>query len=187
MCNKIFRRTVFENVRLVENVIYEDTYIMHRIFDKAERIVFCNESFYFYRRNQEGISHNRIINPQFMDFVRACRDQYIFVKTKDAIIQDLALNKYMKAIILMATKLIYKDQIAEFKVAYQELVEHIRENQEAINESQLISISNKKKLKYLSLGLLSWKWCTFICGTYNKLSNHPRLQSYWKKVFHYCE
>ena len=68
MPNKIFKRCIFDTVTLVENVIYEDVYIMHVIFSKAKKVLFIKENFYLYRINNQGICHNKQINPRFMDF-----------------------------------------------------------------------------------------------------------------------
>ena len=52
--NKLYRRTLFENVRFHEGRFYEDTAMMHEIFEKANRVVKNPSKLYFYYQNKKG-------------------------------------------------------------------------------------------------------------------------------------
>lgn len=47
--NKLFRRELFDSIRFPVGKLYEDIYVMHRLFDRAERIVVAWEPKYYYR------------------------------------------------------------------------------------------------------------------------------------------
>jgi glycosyltransferase involved in cell wall biosynthesis len=63
-CNKVYKRSVWEELRYPVGVLHEDEYIIHHLFDKADLIAFSSLPLYFYRQRDTSItkeiSHKRI-------------------------------------------------------------------------------------------------------------------------------
>lgn len=76
-CNKVYRRTLFDNVRFPKGKLCEDFYVMPRIFDLANRIVLLPNPFYHYRQRSGSITKGTSFN---MDFINAAEDQLAFLE-----------------------------------------------------------------------------------------------------------
>lgn len=56
-CNKMFRKELFENIMFPIGKTYEDSYIMHNIFLKANTITHINIPLYYYCLRNDSICH----------------------------------------------------------------------------------------------------------------------------------
>lgn len=52
--NKLYQKDLFGQVKFESNRYYEDTALMHVLFDKAQRIVWSDKKLYFYYQNPKG-------------------------------------------------------------------------------------------------------------------------------------
>lgn len=53
-CDKLYRITLFDNIRFPENKFYEDNYIALEILLKAKVIIASNDKYYHYRQNSSS-------------------------------------------------------------------------------------------------------------------------------------
>lgn len=53
--NKLYRREIFDDIRYPEGKIYEDNYIIHRVYDAADKVVFYDKTLYFYNERNDSI------------------------------------------------------------------------------------------------------------------------------------
>ncbi len=67
--NKLYKATLFVDVRYPEGMIYEDTAISYLIAEKAEKIVVCMESKYYYNQRYTSIANGVSFNPSKYDFI----------------------------------------------------------------------------------------------------------------------
>ncbi len=56
--NKLYRKKLFAGIRFPQGMCYEDAYVMHQLFERAERIVFINRKLYYYRNRKNSIMHS---------------------------------------------------------------------------------------------------------------------------------
>ena len=123
VCNKLFRRELFSDVRFAEGHVYEDAYPCFKLFDKAERVVLIDESLYNYRRRPDSITALVSMN-NINDCLLAhnCVSDLIRQKWIDIIPESLYLKKHQKIVtflILSYIKLIKsgtKDNALERKL-----------------------------------------------------------------------
>lgn len=67
-CGKLFRKSLFNEIRFPKGLIFEDFYTVPRLFDKANRIVHINEPLYFYRQeNDSSITHSQF-SPKRLEY-----------------------------------------------------------------------------------------------------------------------
>lgn len=57
VCNKLFRRVLFEKQQFPVGKLYEDEFVTYRIIDRCSHVYFTAETSYYYRVNQQGITH----------------------------------------------------------------------------------------------------------------------------------
>ena len=56
VCNKMFRRELWTDIRFPDGHVYEDAVAEFKLFDKAERVVMLDEALYNYRRRPDSIT-----------------------------------------------------------------------------------------------------------------------------------
>ncbi len=55
---KIYRRELFDGVRFVEGLYYEDLEIIFRIYERAAKLSFSDAELYFYRQHSQSFIHS---------------------------------------------------------------------------------------------------------------------------------
>lgn len=73
--DKLYKKEVFEHIRFPEGRYYEDIFIMHNIFNLAEKIVFTDEIKYYYLQRENSIVASKNIHP-LLDMMKACEIRY---------------------------------------------------------------------------------------------------------------
>lgn len=75
--NKLYRKKIFKDLRYEEGRIYEDEFIIHKIFNKIKSIVYVHSRYYYYY-----IRDNSIVNSKFniknLDATYALKDRADF-------------------------------------------------------------------------------------------------------------
>ena len=70
--SKLYEARLFKNIRFPVGKLSEDFYIMYKIFDNANKIVFISDPAYNYLQRENSISRNKKINH---DFEYAAKEQ----------------------------------------------------------------------------------------------------------------
>lgn len=82
-CNKLYKKSLFDDVRYPVGKLYEDNWIIHTLVYKAERIAFTNSELYYYRQRGNSIMHRGFLMRCFDDF-SAQVDRIAFLESKKA-------------------------------------------------------------------------------------------------------
>lgn len=95
--DKLFKKELFEEVEFSNNKRFEDTMIMPRLFDKANKSVFYNHPKYYYRQRKDSYiaSHSESLCVEYVD---AIEDVIDFVKERFC-----DLDIYLSYLIVHAT------------------------------------------------------------------------------------
>ena len=56
---KLFKKELFNDLRFPEGMVFEDYYTIPYVFGRAERIVHTDKALYYYRMNDESITHSQ--------------------------------------------------------------------------------------------------------------------------------
>lgn len=80
--SKLYKRTLFENLRYPEGRIHEDEWLIHHIFARAGKMVFSSFVGYFYRIREKSIMQSGI-SVNCMDKADAFIDRISFLKEND--------------------------------------------------------------------------------------------------------
>ncbi len=69
-CNKLFKRSLFSNIEFPKGKYFEDYFIMHELFGKAQTVTFCDMGLYYYRQRQGSITNSKNAD-SWKDFIDA--------------------------------------------------------------------------------------------------------------------
>ncbi len=71
VCNKLFRRELFEGVCFPKGKFYEDTFVYHLLVHRAGRVALTGHDGYFYLSRKESILGKPRFTDRYFDFVEA--------------------------------------------------------------------------------------------------------------------
>lgn len=184
--NKIYKREILLNTNwggFPEGKLFEDIYTQFKVFHYANKVVSMNKYYYLYRMNAQSISHKKKFNPQKMDFVYSCYEQYNYIKYHNPEYIDLASAKYISSVIIMAkgyTKnYIYAPENRMLKELRYLAIEWRKQN----NYTKYISDELKSEIESLLKGLIHWRIFLHYKKIYKGFHCRPRVQRLLKQVW----
>ena len=81
--NKIYRRTLFNNIEFPEGKIYEDGYVTYKLLYKANNIIHIDDELYYYFQKSDSISNSKFSErdvKSYDDWRDIFRYIYIYMK-----------------------------------------------------------------------------------------------------------
>lgn len=136
LCNKIFRRNLFEEIRLNTNIlVQEDTEVMIKLYNNSSIITYIGQPLYFYELRDGSATSNKIsigkitTEQAFLEIYKYVKENLPEFKSKsllkyisyyfNIIVEiikhyDVYGNEYIK--LIKKLKLIYKDIIFDRKI-----------------------------------------------------------------------
>lgn len=148
--NKIYKRHIFDTLVFPEGKVHEDMYVMHRVFDKCDRISFINESLYYYVQRNDSITGQKF-NLKALDILGAFEDRIkYFEELGEVRLKMITYIKYINQILMLHAKLIKfyserKDISELLEKKYSILKLNIIENYAILKDTKL---NKKEKLKF---------------------------------------
>jgi len=132
--NKLYKRSLFENIRFPKGKIHEDEFTTHKLLYKSKKLVYTDKTFYYYRQNPTSIMNSKF-NKKRLDILDAMQERLEFAeKIGNEMFINKTLNKYM-------FRLVY---------FYYKCKKEIPEEKEIINDIK--KRSNSLYLKYYIKG-----------------------------------
>lgn len=77
--NKLYRASLFENIRYPRGHVHEDEFVIHRILNKCVKTAYTNNKLYFYRKRPESIMADIDID-KMLDATDAYEDRITFLE-----------------------------------------------------------------------------------------------------------
>ena len=142
---KVYHKSLFENIRFPEGVLFEDILTTYYVFEKCDRVSYRNDYGYYYRLRKGSITQSALSKEHFVviDFVEK------IVKDMSALDQRLELPAFaFKASVFMHLYyLILEEGVDCFPEQQQKLVRSVKQ----IPISFVLYKENKKmeRLKFL--------------------------------------
>lgn len=79
MCNKLYKRTLFDNLRFNESVkSLEDLLINHYLMFKSDKVVFFDDGLYYYRPNPNSSLRTKTFNKSYLTILDATKEIVVF-------------------------------------------------------------------------------------------------------------
>lgn len=92
-CGKLYKTEIIKDIKFPPNTLFEDVYVMYKVFDKSNVIVDLSIKLYHYVQHENSISHNYFINPKKnLDFYKGLMKQLEFLENN-----KVGFFKYKKA------------------------------------------------------------------------------------------
>ncbi len=83
LCNKMFKREVFDQIKFPSGMLFEDNYIFHEIFGKDKYLILIiNEYLYNYHYNSNSITRKEFSFPRYQDYVKGLIRRHKFFNNK---------------------------------------------------------------------------------------------------------
>lgn len=93
--NKIYEKSLFDNLRYPVNRIHEDEYITYKIVYSLDKIAIINQYLYNYRRRKESITEEKF-SIKGLDMLPAMQERLTFFKErKEEKLYQLSLENYI--------------------------------------------------------------------------------------------
>ena len=84
MCNKMFKKHLFDSVRFPNNKINEDEFVIHYLVDESNKIFITTEQLYFYRTRSGSITQKGF-SIKNLDAIEAFLDRNDYFLEKDKV------------------------------------------------------------------------------------------------------
>lgn len=148
-CNKLYKAKIWENFRFPEGKINEDEFVIHHILNRANRIVYLSEPFYYYLQRTGSITTKKTNNKNF-DKLDAIKDRiYFFDNNKLSY-----YSNYFKFIYCYLNRMVYI-QIDKNELEIKSMLNNEFFNYYSSIDNNLLSLKEKIKLFVL-------RYCLFL-------------------------
>ncbi|MBQ4104712.1 MAG: glycosyltransferase [Clostridia bacterium] len=80
--NKLYKKELFSDLSFAKGKLHEDEFIVHRLFEKCEKIAVCDDVLYFYIIRKGSIMNSKV-SEKSLDAIDAIMDRYYFYLEKN--------------------------------------------------------------------------------------------------------
>lgn len=123
--DKIFKRSLFENIRFPPNKIAEDVFTAYLLLDKAKTVVISPNKYYNYVKRSNSIT-SRPISVNIFDWVEANTERYSYVKLKYPEFEPLCRKQLLISILFVLLKFNNYTEIKENEELINKLIECVK-------------------------------------------------------------
>lgn len=112
-CNKLYKRTIFNNIRFPKGKLHEDEFVFHRVLNECNRISCIRDKFYKYMQRDNSIMAKKIsiANLSFIDAIED-RIEYL-IRTEQYMHIDYAFSKGVSRLMRFQVETVELNKIEE--------------------------------------------------------------------------
>ena len=159
MCNKLFKKELFENIYYPTGRIIDDEFITYKLIYKSKKIVTTENELYFYVQSEDSVMRNDFKEKRVIDTIDAYDEVYKFIKYNNIQeIMDIVLVRYLnycKELVQKTKKsneIKEKDRVIKFVCKKFEekkniLIDEFSNNIELMKELNDIELNLKNEIK----------------------------------------
>lgn len=81
LCDKLWKRELFQNITFPEGHNFEDVAVTYRLFEKADKVACLPECKYFYLQREDGIVRSKALS-NIMDYYEATKERYLYLRDR---------------------------------------------------------------------------------------------------------
>lgn len=159
-CDKVFKSSLFDEIRFPLGKTCEDAFTLYKIFAKAKRVLYLDIPYYNYFVRRGSISRNDNVNETIIE---ASKSQLEFIKEKFPCIQKDAIGNYVFSIISVDYWYAYRNAEWKKRGEYQGICRKL--------EVSVYGNKNIELLKKIQVFLFVHFHCLFkklMCATHKK-------------------
>ena len=153
--NKLFKKNLFDEIQFPNGKVFEDIYIIPRVLEKSEKVVFNNTPLYYYRHRDNSISKIKSISR----IESAINNSYLRYKQINKKIKDLKIYNINSMLNRICCEYFENQDYLEnniffekFSIIIKEILQEYFNNYSCINKLKLdynIDLFIKEYNKYL--------------------------------------
>lgn len=114
LCNKVYKRYLFDNIKFDESLkINEDVLVNYKVFKNSNKSVFIDEAKYNYFEREESTCKNTNRVKTAEDCLKV--SQMILNDCKNSDLEQAALNRYIKSLIVLYRNYYYSKEYKYYK------------------------------------------------------------------------
>lgn len=117
VCNKLFKREIFDDIRFSSQRTYEDVWIFLEWLEKVDSIYVDNKAFYHYVQRDSSIT-NRCFSRNKLNLIKSTKHNYKIILKKYPNVAGLALKNVMLACLDIAEDLYYAGKLNKRLLKY---------------------------------------------------------------------
>lgn len=152
---KIFKKTLFENIIFPENVkTMEDYAVLHKIILKAQNVYYLSKKLYFYRVRSNSLVTNTTLEKNYMSYLIA-KKRYKYLLNKNKHISKIGYLVQSLNLCIQYNKIKKQDRIKNERI-YNQCKLEINKNIKYIFSSKDCNFKFKFKFLLFKIGLLKF-------------------------------
>ncbi|UOK56377.1 hypothetical protein MGI18_15565 [Bacillus sp. OVS6] len=158
--NKLYKRSIFENIEFPKGRIYEDAAIMYRLFSNANKIIYLDFPLYNYIHRESSITRSKFSEKRF-DAALNYKEAYSYMEKNQPEICEKLDSIYFTTLRSMIVDIIHERSIFKNYKYISEISKLIRNNNKKIIKNNMVSLKHKILAQFLAwcpiLGLFFYK------------------------------
>ena len=141
--SKIFTKELFSNIRFPEGKLSEDYFIMYKLIDLSQKVVYISDPLYNYLQRTNSISRNKKINH---DFIEAAQVQMDYLDDKYPDLKQISHTAFASANLTVYDFYI-KNKVKCSTEKKEEFRKNVLNNMNYIESNEYLSIEKKVQFK----------------------------------------
>ena len=105
--DKLYHKRIFEGLRMIEGVLYEDFDILCQCMHRADRVVYTGKPMYHYYLSQNSVMRSAFKAKQF-DIMEMSRKRLAFLQQEYPEFMDVAYSKHVE----LGFEMLYRSRVA---------------------------------------------------------------------------
>lgn len=150
VCQKMYKRKIFETVRFPVGKLYEDVAVSLPTFLRADKVVVCGSTGYNYFQRNDSIV-NSIFDERKLFFLDCCKDIISYSDTHNSLYDVEAHTFYLRAL-MMLTLHAYQADGEENKKVISYMEDEIKKNKNYIWGNTYLEFRKKVVLSLVCIG-----------------------------------
>ncbi|RSK29443.1 glycosyltransferase family 2 protein [Bacillus sp. HMF5848] len=149
---KLFRKSLFDNIRFKAGVLVDDIHVIYKVFANANRVVAQGKPLYYFRKHSNNMTsfiQTNNLTPQLLqEYLNAFTERTMYLSKK--VPQVTSRAKYSEwSYMLSMCKKIKEYKILSCELIYQEMVKKLLKNYTSFLDNPYITNEECKELKRL--------------------------------------
>lgn len=105
--DKLYHKRMFDGLRMLEGVLYEDFDILYQLMHRADRVVYTGQPMYHYYLSQNSVMRSAFKAKQF-DILEMSRKRLAFLQKEYPQFMDVAWSKHVE----LGFEMLYRSRVA---------------------------------------------------------------------------
>lgn len=159
--NKVYKKSLFDEIRFTEGIHFEDVRIMYLLLDKAKRVGYVKEAVYFYMKRKDSIIGKSFNSKSRYDLFQGYQLRWEFSKRLKLSCRDQCLSYAFQSALSTYTVLISENKKNHI---YEDVKGFIERYKDKVDRSllksrnkMLLTFYNHAKILYVLYAKLSGK------------------------------